>query len=111
MKEKEHIPLINKIQMKSTLKPNNNQKSIEKRLEAIEERNNRVELDKSWETSSARKLLIAGLTYIIIVSFFFVMNLSKPFINAIVPTIGFMLSTLTLSYFKKVWIQNHSKNK
>ena len=45
--------------------------SIQKRLSAIEQRNERVELDKSWETSFARKVLIAVLTYLVIVLFFF----------------------------------------
>jgi hypothetical protein len=33
-------------------------KSIEERLEKIEKRNSRVELDKAWETSWTRKLSI-----------------------------------------------------
>lgn len=84
-------------------------KNIEQRIEAIEARNKRVELDKSWETSIARKVLIALLTYIVIVIFFWVSRLGNPFVNAIVPTIGFFLSTLTLGYFKDIWIRNHRK--
>jgi len=84
---------------------NINMKDIEKRLEAIEQRNKRVELDKAWEISRLRKILIAVLTYITVVSFFFVAQLPKPFINSIVPTTGFVLSTLSLPFFKKVWIK------
>jgi len=80
-------------------------KDIEKRIEAIEQRNKRVELDKSWETSLSRKLIVAVLTYLIIVLFFFVAKLPKPFINSIVPTAGFVLSTLSLPVFKKVWVK------
>ncbi|MBT6254474.1 hypothetical protein HOI83_04570 [Candidatus Uhrbacteria bacterium] len=76
---------------------------IEKRLKAIEKRNTSVELDKAWETSLARKLLIALLTYIIIVLFFKAADLPKPYVNSIVPTTGFVLSTLTLNLFKKIW--------
>ena len=83
--------------------------SIEKRLEAIENRNNRVEADKSWETSTSRKLLIAALTYIVIVLFFYAAKLPKPFVNSLVPTLGFVLSTLSLPYFKKVWINHKTK--
>ncbi|MBI2112700.1 hypothetical protein HYT52_04155 [Candidatus Woesearchaeota archaeon] len=81
---------------------------LEKELHAIKERNKRVELDKSWETSLTRKIIVAGLTYFIIVLFFYVAGLPKPFINSIVPTIGFMLSTLSLPWFKKLWIRFHS---
>jgi hypothetical protein len=82
---------------------------LEKRIIAIEERNKKVELDKAWEISLLRKIIIVILTYIVIVIFFFVANLQKPFINSIVPTIGFVLSTLSLSYFKRIWIKNKSK--
>ena len=78
---------------------------LEDRIKAIERRNEKVELDKAWETSLARKLIVAILTYITIVLFFLVANLPKPFINSIVPTAGFVLSTLSLPYFKKIWIE------
>jgi len=84
-------------------------KNLEKRLEAIEQRNKKVELDKAWETSWSRKIIIAILTYITIVLFFFVAELPKPFINSIVPTTGFVLSTLSLPFFKKVWIKYRTK--
>jgi len=86
-----------------------NQKQIEKEIKAINQRNKRVEADKAWEVSRARKILIAIFTYIIIVLFFSAMNLPSPFINAIVPTLGFVLSTLSLPYFKKYWIKKFYK--
>ena len=82
---------------------------IEKRLNAIEQRNKRVELDKSWETSFARKIIITLLTYITIVLFFLIAQLPKPFINSIVPTTGFVLSTLSLPFFKRLWIKYGAK--
>ncbi len=78
---------------------------IKKRLSEIETRNKNVELDKAWETSHTRKVLIAILTYFTIVVFFIVAELPKPFINSIIPTIGFILSILSLKYFKKAWIK------
>ena len=81
---------------------------LEKELHAIKERNRRVELDKAWETSLTRKIIVAVLTYFVIVLFFYVARLPKPFINSIVPTIGFMLSTLSLPWFKKLWIRFRS---
>lgn len=78
-------------------------KSIKERLSAIEKRNERVELDKAWETSLTRKVIIVILTYIVIVLFFITANLPNPFVNSIVPTVGFILSTLSLPYFKEFW--------
>ncbi|MFA6073103.1 MAG: hypothetical protein WC758_03250 [Candidatus Woesearchaeota archaeon] len=78
----------------------------EQKIKAIEERNKRVELDKAWETSWTRKIIISILTYVVIVLFFIFANLPKPFVNSIVPTVGFVLSTLSLSFFKKMWLTN-----
>jgi hypothetical protein len=44
---------------------------IKKELAEIKERNRRVELDKAWETSLARKSLIAVLTCVVVVVFFY----------------------------------------
>ncbi len=80
-----------------------------KEIEAIKRRNERVEADKAWETSLSRKIIIAFLTYIVIVLFFFSAALPNPFVNAIVPTLGFILSTLSLPFLKSVW--QNLKNK
>jgi hypothetical protein len=78
---------------------------IQERVLKIEKRNQRVEMDKMWETSWPRRILIAVLTYVVIVLFFLVADLSRPFVNPIVPTVGFLLSTLTISFFKKRFIE------
>lgn len=78
---------------------------IEPRLNKIETRNKRVEQDKLWEVSWHRRLSILVLTYLFVTLYFSVINLPKPFINAVVPTLGFYLSTLTLSYLKASWIR------
>ena len=78
---------------------------IKKDIQEIKERNARVELDKAWEMSGTRKVLIAVLTYIVIVLFFVVADLPNPFINALIPTLGFVLSTLSIPYFKRWWIK------
>ena len=83
--------------------------NLEERVLKIEQRNQKVELDKAWETSWTRRFLIAIMTYITMVLFFLVAKLPKPFINSIVPTVGFVLSTLSLPYFKKLWIKKRKK--
>ncbi len=80
-----------------------NLEDLEKRIEKIERRNESVESDKAWETSWTRKGLVALFTYIAIAFYMeFVLGIN-PWINALVPTLGFMLSTLSLPYFKKLW--------
>jgi len=80
-------------------------KAVEKRFNALEQRNKRVELDKEWETSFTRKLIILVLTYIVVLLFFLIAELPKPLLSSLVPTAGFFLSTLTLPVFKKIWIR------
>ena len=82
---------------------------IKKELNEIKARNRRVEIDKAWETSWTRKGLILILTYIVIVIFFLISKLGNPFISAIVPTIGFFLSTLTVPFFKAWWVRRNQK--
>ena len=72
----------------------------------IKERNKRVELDKAWETSLTRKIMIIILTYIVITIFFYFAESPNPMINAIVPSLAFFLSTLTIPIIKKIWIKN-----
>jgi len=66
-------------------------------------------MNKSWETSLTRKIIIVILTYIVIIIFFYMAELPKPFINSIVPALAFVLSTATIPYFKKVWIKINQK--
>ncbi|MFA5188916.1 MAG: hypothetical protein WC460_06140 [Patescibacteria group bacterium] len=79
-------------------------------IEIIKKRNQRVEADKAWETSWTRKIIILILTYIVIVVFFYFAQLPKPFINAIVPALAFVLSTLTVPLFKKWWLKKYNKH-
>ena len=76
---------------------------LEKEITQIKKRNRRVEADKAWETSWFRRGLVAILTYIVIVVFFYFAGLPKPFVNSIVPALAFILSTLTLQIFKQLW--------
>jgi hypothetical protein len=63
---------------------------VERELAEIRNRNRRVESDKAWETSRVRLLSITGITYVT----------SRPFVDALVPTTGFFLSTLSISFLR-----------
>lgn len=81
----------------------NSKKSLEDRVSDIEERNRRVELGKAWETSWTRRFLLLLFTYLSIALYLKFVVRVEPWLNAIVPAIGFLLSTLTLPFFKKLW--------
>jgi len=79
------------------------------RIEKLESRNRRVEADKAWETSWIRKALIMLATYIVVSIYLrFVVHIN-PWINALVPVIGFFFSTLTISLLKQRWIARRLK--
>ena len=82
---------------------------LKKEIDSIKARNKKVEADKAWEVSWTRKLLILVLTYIVIVIFFFVSKLPEPFVNAVVPSVAFLLSTMTVPLFKKWWLNKIHK--
>lgn len=77
--------------------------NLEKRVAEIEKRNKRVELDKKWETSWTRRISITVLTYSVVLGYLFLIDNDKPFINATVPPIGFLLSTLVMNQIRKYW--------
>ena len=77
---------------------------LEKEIEEIKKRNVRVENDKAWETSFTRKVCIAILTYIVVVSYTFIIkSIDNVFLSSLVPVIGFLLSTLSLKLIRKIW--------
>ena len=77
--------------------------SLEERVANLEARNKRVEADKAWETSWTRRLTIMGLTYLTVVFYLNYVIHIDPWINALVPVIGFFVSTFTINGLKKYW--------
>lgn len=84
---------------------------ITQEIEKIHERNARVAADKAWEGSFLRRGSIAALTYVIVVIVLFVSKVPHPFLSAIVPPIGYILSTLTLPFVKSFWLKKFYGNK
>lgn len=82
---------------------------LEKEIRQINERNRRVETDKAWETSFARRLLLMTFTYLAVGFYLSAIDVPNPWLNSIVPSVAFMLSTLTLPFFKKLWLKHAYK--
>ena len=76
---------------------------LKEEVNSIKERNRRVELDKKWEGSYARKILLMIFTYLAIGFYLQAIGVQNPWLNAIVPAVAFLLSTLTMPFFKKIW--------
>lgn len=82
-------------------------KDLEKRIEAIEARNKKVEADKAWKTSMFRKVLIVVFTYIFAVLYLKIADTTNPWFGAVVPCVGFYLSTQSINFVKKRWIKKY----
>ena len=77
---------------------------LREQIEQIKQRNKKVELDKKWETSWVRRICIAVLTYFVVVLYSYVINkVSNIWLTSIVPVLGFILSTLSLRFVRKIW--------
>ncbi len=75
-------------------------------LDAIQQRNARVEADKAWETSWTRRILITVMTYIVVSLYLVCLGMDRFYLHALVPAGGYFISTLGLPYFKRWWLQN-----
>ena len=82
---------------------------LERELGKIKERNRRVEADKAWETSWFRIFLVAIITYIIAAFVLYTIGAKGIFTSALVPTVGFILSTQSIPLVKKWWIKKRLK--
>lgn len=80
-------------------------KELEERINKIENRNKIVETDKAWETSTLRKCLIIAMTYIFAVLYLTVADTTNPYFGAVVPCVGFFLSTQSINLVKKLWLK------
>ena len=80
--------------------------SLQHEIEMLKTRNKRVEAEKAWENSWQRKISILVLTYILMSLIFFMLKNPHPFTNAIIPTLGYILSTLTFWVLKKQFLKN-----
>ncbi len=84
-------------------------KQLEFEIKAIKARNARVEADKAWERSYTRRALLLLFTYLAIGLYLNAIGIQNAWLNAIVPSIGFLLSTLTLPFFKDYWLRKYWK--
>ncbi len=77
-------------------------KDLEKEIENIRERNKKVELNKSWETSSTRKICIMILTYIVVITYSYVIRkYDNILLSSLVPVIRIYVIYIILKIYKK----------
>jgi hypothetical protein len=84
---------------------------LENQLEAIKERNARVEADKAWESSATRIGTISAITYVIAAALLWMIGTERYWLSALIPTVGFFLSAQTLPAIKRSWIDSYQSRK
>ena len=77
---------------------------VEQEVEALKERNRRVEGEKAWETSNFRTFSIAFVTYVVAAIVLATIGVANYLLAACVPALGYVLSTLSLPALKRWWI-------
>lgn len=82
---------------------------IEEGLQAINERNKKVEGDKAWERSSFRVFSLCVITFIVASFVMYFIGVERYLLNALIPTLGYFLSTQSLPVIKNWWVNRNIK--
>jgi hypothetical protein len=61
--------------------------------------------EKDFEVSYTRMVAIMGLTYATLFGYMYLIGVRHPALNAVVPSVGFNLSTWSLPMVKVVWLR------
>ncbi len=84
--------------------------AMQRELDLIKQRNAKVEADKAWETSYFRIASICAITYLVAATLLFVLGHEAFWLDALVPPVGFFLSTQSLVILKRWWIRTKYKS-
>ncbi|CAM9374049.1 unnamed protein product, partial [Ectocarpus fasciculatus] len=77
---------------------------LKNQIRILRERNFIKDKGKKFEGSYTRISFIMIITYATISTYMYLIGVKDPLLNAIVPTVGFNLSTWSLPSVKKVWM-------
>ena len=83
-----------------------NLEELNQKVEKILERNKKVELDKSWETSLLRRLFLAALTYVPVLALLLIINAPQPYLAAIIPAAAYLIQQYSLPFMRSLWEKN-----
>ncbi len=83
--------------------------NIEQEIKNVQERNRRVELDKAWEVSMARRAIIMVFTYAVALVWLLIIRVEGAPLAALVPVLGYLLSTLSLPLLKRLWAKRRTR--
>ncbi len=79
---------------------------LEAAIKLLKDRNKRVESDKDWETSKTRIFILVLTTFFMTALVFWLIEIPNPLLNALIPTVAYLLSTQTLPVVKQWWLRS-----
>ncbi len=82
-------------------------KSLKKEIENLKQRNKKVELEKSWETSYFRIIGILISTFIIIYTIMYIAWFWDKIVWSLISAIWYLISTFSLWFLKKIYIKKY----
>ena len=82
---------------------------IEKEIQTIEMHTARVEAERDWETCPLRVVTMCVTIYVSTAMIFAIIGVKIYFLNALIPTTAFFVSTLGLPPIKKWWIDKRTQ--
>lgn len=80
---------------------------LHKEIQAIKERNKRVEANKAWETSKTRSGFIALSSFLLIYIVMLLIDAQQPFLNALISALAYLLSTFSYDFLKSWWLKRY----
>lgn len=83
------------------------EQDVRNSISAIQMRNKKVEAEKAWETSWQKAAIILSITYVFMIFFMNIIWVKWVYVNAMIPTFWFFLSTLSLGFLKQKYIENY----
>ena len=78
---------------------------LQKEIDELHQRNYEKDRGKEFESSYTRVIFLMFVTYWTLFGYMALIGTSRPFLDAIVPTVGFNISTWSLPHVKELWIQ------
>ncbi len=77
-------------------------KELQEEIINIKKRNERVELDKRWETSGTRRICICVLTYIVVIIYSYIIKVyDNIFLSSLVPVIRIHIINIIIKNNKR----------
>lgn len=80
---------------------------LEERVKRLELQLRYSELQKKWEMSKVRLLILSATTYVVIAFFMYLFEIEDPLVNAIIPGSAYILSTISVPFIRKVWVRSY----